>query len=111
MISSCLSWSHSSRLGERGGGGGDGDRDLPRRSVSLQYEMARATDSALSRAVSSTAAMDDGNPFPSLLAFLSLIEILRRYLCRVAWRSNMLALTNYKVTSPIETPIVAKPNA
>jgi hypothetical protein len=80
MISSCLSWSHWSRLGEGGGGGADGDRDLPRRSVSLQYEMARATDSALSRAVSSTAAIDDGAPLPSLLAFLSLLEILRRYL-------------------------------
>jgi hypothetical protein len=86
VISSCLSWSHSSRLGEGGGGGGDGDRErereLPRRSVSLQYEMARATDSALSRAVSSTAAaIGDGDPLPSsLLAFLSLLEILRRYL-------------------------------
>lgn len=67
-----------------GEGGGDGDGCVRGRSVSLQYEMARATDSALSRAVSSsTAAVDDGgDAFPpsSLLAFLSLLEILRRHL-------------------------------
>ena len=80
MISSCLSWSQSSRLGEGGGSGGRAGA-APRRSVSLQYAMARATASALSLAVSSAAHLlgDGGDPL-GFLAFRSRLEILRRFL-------------------------------
>ena len=80
MISSCLSWSQSSRLGEGGGSGGR-DGAAPRRSVSLQYAMARATASALSLAVSSAAHLlgDGGDPL-GFLEFRNRREIFRRYL-------------------------------